>query len=950
MQLLRNLCTAFVALLCVSIVQASDEDHGPRVFPRLLFPGQNVPSGIVHNNGTFIVVRYLGYECSHCVRQLTYINTHAAELRAMAIEVIAISADPESRWNALVKKMELDRSLFHYVADVEGQLSTSLGAIRTINDTLQDMHATLVIRDGRVVFSVYSDQPYMDIDRVVSFAEPQVLPVVTTPNYLDRYTTQTSTIKIIASASDGLKEPLDLDFNRSVLHTNDLWVVTAERNGHAMTIVHNAGTPQQVIRQKKDSRASHFMWRTMSLAMGTNGALGTAQNGEPGGPPPTPDKLYMFMGPSLWSSDTAVFASRYQTDNNRLASHLDMLHQSPWGLGIVHDTANVFWVLDARYKSVSRYDFRDPHEVGGTDHRDGIIRRYIEASIVPVERGRPAHMALDKRTGLLYYIDPLLSAIHTLDTRSGAFSNNLVAPYESEENYTEFSAYTDATVSTVITDGLTEPVGMDIVGDRLIVGDRKDGRIHIYAIEGATVRELGNVATGAAALHGIAVGPDGRIWFVDKDRAVVGRLDLSLESKLVAETPARVVQKTDQVRFVYTNGETTSRTASFSYVVRRQRDPLGASVPQLTSLRVDAGATTDLIIPVTVTDSLTAWVLDVEEVLSDGSSTVPVSTILVPYNVRRALVQDERVGTFDIQQALDQTSRVGYVSLTSDVFNVVADSLHVLKTVLWNSGSFGEIDVVDDAIIQSVLKRKIEMFLIADDPLILRTDLPNSIGFFAGFGCSLRGVDGMENDAGQRIFKGVLADPVTAGMSAIDIQLPRLDHGRGGKYVPNVTFRLSKPGSIAMMRRANDTIIGAVRYQSPTYRSIILGVHAARFVDGAQRTTILDKGLVWLEAFADPDSVPTDVQDENLSSASELIINVGANPVVVTTTWNVTGPAERVIQIELYSVVGQRMASMYEGPTSGASGVLDVSSLPTGSYFIVARASDAVAHRTIIVR
>lgn len=943
----RAVYVACLILAGAVSAQATDDEHGPRIFPPLLSSGQNIPASIGAPTGTFIVVRYLGYKCSHCIRQITYLNSHASELHKLGIGIIATSPDPTSRWNALVKTMGLDASLFRYIPDEDAHLARELGALRILNDTLRDMHATIVERNGLVLFSVYSDQPYMDVDHAVSYAQPQATPAVPTVHFLDRYLTNIPTITTIASASDGLKEPLDLEFNRTALHRNDLWVVTAESGGHAITIVHNAGTAQQVIRQKKDSRASHFMWRTMGIAMGTNGAFGTTQNGAPG----LGGQQYLFMGPTLWSSDTAVFASRYQTDITKLASHLDMLHQSPFGLGIAHDTANVFWVLDAKFGNISRYDFKDPHEVGGTDHRDGIIRRYTDATITPVERGRPAHMALDRSSGLLYFINPINGSVHTLDTRSGAFSENLIAPPESKENYAEFSAYTNAKVRTVITTGLTEPVGMDLVGDRLVVGDRKDGRIHIYAVEDTMVRELGVVSTGSISLQGIAVGPDGLLWFVDKGRAIVGRLDFTEPNKLVPETPARVIQIEDEVSFVYTNGSSAAREVSFSYTVRRQGTPVSSVTPSRIGLDVAPRGSKEFVVPVSITDSVSLWVVEVSETFANGASSMPVSTILVPHNVRRAVVQDERVGTFDIVGALQQTTRVGYVPISSDIFNVVADDLKYLKTILWNSGSFGEINVVDDAIIQSLLKRNIEVFLVADDPLILRTSLPNSIGFFNAFGCGMRGADVIANDnTGQRVFQGVIADPVTAGMSGIDIQLPRLNHVRGGNFVPNVTFRITKNGAMAMMRRDNNVIIGAVRYQHTDYRTIILGVNASRFLDGEQRTIILDKGLVWLEAAANPDSVFTSVDDGTGTVTGQLSIRVGANPVVAYTSWNVVGSPESLVLLELYSVAGQKMATLYEGPVSDAKGTLDVSNMASGSYFMVARAHDAVAHRTIIVR
>ncbi|MBC8124329.1 MAG: redoxin family protein, partial [Candidatus Kapabacteria bacterium] len=932
---------------CFQPVSAGQDGHEVRNYPAFFAPLSPAPASILSPNGSAIVVRYLGYECKHCVRQLIYLNEHSAYLRNLGIKVIATSSDPQARWDLLAERMDLAGDVFSYVADEGESLAKELGAIRMIDDTVRNLHATLVVKNGVVAFSMYTDEPYMDMDRVVSYASAEEKVQFQTTHLIDRYLASVPVVKVIASASDGLVEPLDLDFNRSTLHPNDLWVVTAENRGHGIAIVHNAGTQQQVVRIKKDSRASHFMWRTMSIAMGSNGAFSTMQNGEPGGA----DINYMFMGPTLWSSDTAVFASRYQDDNTKLASHLDMLHQSPWGLGNAHDTANVFWVLDARYKDICRYDFRDPHEVGGTDHRDGIIRRYVDVEITPTERGRPSHIALDRTTGLLYYINPGAATVHTLNTKSGTIGGPLVAPSESEENYAEYSYVESAEINKVVSTGLQEPVGMDVVGDRLLVGDRKDGRIHVYAIEGATVRELGTIATGATALHGIVVGPDGRIWFVDRATATICRLDLSSDSKLIPVVVARTIRARDTVRFRYINGATGGRDVTFHHRLRRHADGLTQawSAP-FTISSVAAFSETVIDVPIEIVDSLSVWSVDVSEVLAGNVNGLTATTTAVPHNVRRALVRDERYGTFDIVDAVGQTTRTGYVGLTSDIFNVVADSLSYLKTVLWNSGSFGEIDVVDDAILASLLKRRIEVFLIADDPLLLRTDLQNSSAFFRSFGCSLIGIDQMPSDAGQRVFQGVIADPVTAGMSDIDIQLPRLDHQRGGRYVLNVIFRLAQAGSIAMMTRESSTKIGAVRFQHSNYRSILLGVNASRFIDGAQRTTILDKGLIWLEAAADPDSIPTSVADDRTDGQEELSVVIGANPVITSTTWRLTGQQDTQAILELYSVAGQRMSTLFSGPIGSGFGTLDVSNLPAGSYFLVVRANESVAHRTIIVK
>ena len=200
------------------------------------------------------------------------------------------------------------------------------------------------------------------------------------------------------------------------------------------------------------------------------------------------------------------------------------------------------------------------------------------------------------------------------------------------------------------------------------------------------------------------------------------------------------------------------------------------------------------------------------------------------------------------------------------------------------------------------------------------------------------------------MLRGVLADPVTAGMSQIDVQLPRLDHHRGGRYVPNVKFLIVTPAR-GMITRA-DTVVCAVRNETPTYRSIILGVNASRFLDGQQRTQILDKGLAWLEEFANADTIdnPTSVPTDAPATEQHLRLHVGANPVTTGTTWYVTSASDVVVDVMLYTAAGQRVQTLFEGPAHQARGSMNVEHLPAGAYFLVTRSDDQVDHCTIIVR
>lgn len=946
------------ALLFVAIPQhvMADQEHAVGFYPAPeLAQIKNAIDALplADGNRKTIIIRYLGYRCSHCVEQLTYLNSHAAGLKKLGVSVIAVSADPLRIWNVLVQKHGIDTSVFRYVADQDLAVAERIGARRIVNDSLLDLHASVVVVDGTVRMAVYSETPYMDVARIIGSvaSEPEPLRVVE-PRYIDRYLNGKIVVTTVAGPADGVREPIDLDFNRTPLSASDLWVVMGENSGHAMAILHNATSQKPTIRVKKDSRAYHFMWRALGISMGSNGSFATAQNGEPGGN----DRDYMFMGPTLWSSDTAVFASRYQEDERKLASHLDMLHQSPWGLGIAHERDNIYWVLDAKYPGLCRYDFRDPHEVGGTDHRDGRIYRYVEATITPAQRGRPAHvcMGADSAARWVYFVDPGTAAVKRIRADAGVIGEPLVMPPSSEENVEEFKSVPQTPVDTLVSSGLVEPVGLEVVGDRLLVGDRSTGLIHIYAIGSDSVQRLGSIATGATELLGIVVGPDQKIWFVDRATARICRIDIDGGgSSLTSERSVVTGIVNDTVAFRYTNASSKPQTPTIQ--VRWTDARSGVASGYTTVLSGNTVAVGETLVVEAIVPALdsTSWaVCEAIEVAPDQSVALRAQTVIIPSNLRRVVVSDERNGTFDINAAVAQIGQrsSSYAMLTSDIFLEVADELPSLKTVLWNSGSFGEISPVDEAVLLSLIGRKVDIFLIADDPLVLRTEGPMAGAFFRSFGVSPLGAEVVNEDRGQRIFSGVIGDPVTAGMTLIDCQLPRLNHHRGGRYVPNMLLHPLN-GAKSVMVRKGDTASGAVRFERGTFRSIVLGINASRLLDGVQRTQILDRGLAWLEEAQNPDTVQTSVSETDADAGAPQLRITGSQSNGYS--WRVVdagpGGSEHAV-VELYSVAGQKLLTCFEGRLAEASGTFDTSNFASGCYFVIVRTMNRRLHSTFIIR
>lgn len=893
-----------------------------------------------------IVIRYRGFTCTHCVRQLSYLHERRDVLRKHGIQVIAFSEDDDRANDRLMERMAYDASVVTLMADTDNAVARALGAVRNEQGVERDLHASLVVFNGRVVTSVYGEEPYMDVEHLVQAAvrtgKPQESTQDYDPQYLRRYLDRPVTARVIAGPDDGIAAPLDIDFNNGVSHTNDAWVVMTDRRGHAIAIVHDAATPAQTVVRKKDSRASHFMWRTTGIAFGNNGAFATSQSGWPG----NGEGNYMFMGPTLWSADTAIFASKYQESNDFLASHLDMLHQSPYGMGIAHERDNVYWISDAKYNDVTRYDFRDPHEVGGTDHRDGIVRRYSQVTLTPVERDRPAHLAFDASTSWLYIVDPGAKRILRLDTRTGRPVETLRPPDESMENLAEFSRMDEAVIETVIDTGLVDPVGIEVKGGRLLVGDRATGSIRMYDLSGGAPTYMGSIPTNANELLGICIGPDDHIWAVDRAGNAVLRL----------ETAANIVMRASDnvtlggVGAARTTSITLSHEGRGDRTVRLEvRTPLPAGWSAelaATTVVIGEGGTrrVDLRLQADSTAQPAEIAIDAFEVGVNAAATLRTGLLAVPDQLRRVVVNDGTTESFDPVEAVARTTREGYVGLTSDAFLRVADSLKNLETVLWFSGSFGEITPPEESIMLSLLDRDIDCFVIADDPFVLRNEEADATAFFARYGMQFQGVDvPVDSDNGRRVLTGVDGDDVSDGLGLVDCQLPRLDHHRGGRFVPNVRFRTANARARECLVNKDNNAPIAIRMEVGERRTIVMGINPARMLDEERRTRFLDKGLEWLEAAA---PIPTSVQETSVETP--LLMLAGAHPSSTSTA--VRMQMSGVADVALYTLSGRRVAQIHQGEVSEGM-VLDVPlALHTpGTYMLIARAGDRIGHVRIII-
>ena len=281
-----------------------------------------------------------------------------------------------------------------------------------------------------------------------------------------------------------------------------------------VALVQAATTAAPVRTLKQDGNAWHFMRRPTSIAFGDNGYLATCGEARTDN---YDDETIDFAGPVLWSSDPAVFGVAPEPGQN--GTHLDMLHETPFCMGIAHEEANAYWVFNGQLGALDRYDFHAPHEVGGEDHSDGELSRYVEGELVRSPE-IPSHLSLDRARGELYVADTGNARIVRLAIKSGTPGADVPAL----DPIAIHRRVEGALLVEVVPPGLLgAPSGVVFVGDVLIVTDNLTSKIWWFERDGTV---LGSVSTELApgSLAGITVGPDDHLYLSDAKRGIAYRV------------------------------------------------------------------------------------------------------------------------------------------------------------------------------------------------------------------------------------------------------------------------------------------------------------------------------------------------------------------------------------------------------------------------------------------
>ncbi|MBC7533813.1 MAG: hypothetical protein H7318_19775 [Oligoflexus sp.] len=343
---------------------------------------------------------------------------------------------------------------------------------------------------------------------------------------------------VVADSKSGLNAPSDLAINP--LKPTELYVVNHGDNS-AVVLQLDATGKLSKASLRTAMGAEHFMPNPTALAFAPSGFFATIHDIDTVTQDSTPAD---FMGPTLWTQ--TWFDGGH-------GSHMDMLHNSPSGIGIAWVHGNAYVVNDGAHGCLTVYDFRNDHNYGGADHSDGVTLRYADGLLERVE-GVPAGVIFDKEANTAYAVDSGHNRIVSINlgldflTKSGfdyiSIKNKAYkVTRKLEPNYDgTIQRYVDGPVLNSLVDGaaagLQTPAGIALYKDTIYVSDYTGSQILAFSKEGKLLDKLALAdvlpAAENAALGGIEFDAKGNLYITDLLNNRVYRLEAAVKSTVPA--------------------------------------------------------------------------------------------------------------------------------------------------------------------------------------------------------------------------------------------------------------------------------------------------------------------------------------------------------------------------------------------------------------------------------
>lgn len=239
-----------------------------------------------------------------------------------------------------------------------------------------------------------------------------------------------------------------------------------------------------------------------------------------------------FIGPTLWTADPAIYSGENGSFEWSNGSHLDMLHATPYCMGIAYDSGSAYWTFNGEYGTIDRYDFVSPHVPGHYYHDDGIVTRYeLGDDALARLPNVPSNMMVAGEH--LYIADTGNGRVVRLDRGAPPTPMGTFLTFEGIVGEVMGEVRLEVVVSAeqlaAIWGPRVEPSGLALLGSTLVVANHASGHIALFGADGQLLR---NLDTGLGeGLGGLTV-MDGVIYFTHMRQRRVYRIDVDTSMRI----------------------------------------------------------------------------------------------------------------------------------------------------------------------------------------------------------------------------------------------------------------------------------------------------------------------------------------------------------------------------------------------------------------------------------